>query len=67
MKRRIAAKNQTKDIIIDPWKPLHGSANGTWHLIAMKAYELYEKRGREDGHALKDWLTAESIVKGETE
>jgi len=33
-------------------------------LIAKKAYELYEKRGRKAGHAIDDWLEAERIVKG---
>jgi hypothetical protein len=27
--------------------------------IAMRAYELYEQRGRQDGYALADWLQAE--------
>ncbi len=27
--------------------------------IAQLAYELYEKRGRQDGRALEDWLNAE--------
>jgi hypothetical protein len=31
-------------------------------LIAKKAQELYEKRGREPGHELDDWLTAEKMV-----
>ena len=30
--------------------------------IARKAYELWEQRGRRDGHALQDWLDAEEIV-----
>jgi hypothetical protein len=33
-------------------------------LIAKKAYELFEKRGRKGGHAVDDWLEAERIVKG---
>ena len=33
-------------------------------LIAKKAYELYEKRGRKAGHAMEDWLEAERIIKG---
>jgi hypothetical protein len=33
-------------------------------LVAKKAYELYEKRGRKPGHSLNDWLEAERIVKG---
>lgn len=27
--------------------------------IARRAYELYETRGREDGHDQEDWLQAE--------
>lgn len=27
--------------------------------IRQRAYELYEERGREDGHELDDWLRAE--------
>ncbi len=27
--------------------------------IARRAYELYDKRGREHGHDLDDWLQAE--------
>jgi hypothetical protein len=27
--------------------------------IARRAYQRYEARGREDGHALDDWLDAE--------
>jgi hypothetical protein len=27
--------------------------------IAARSYELYEARGREDGHDLEDWLAAE--------
>jgi len=35
------------------------SANLPDHDIARNAYELYEKRGREHGHDLDDWLQAE--------
>ncbi len=31
--------------------------------IEKKAYELYEKRGREPGHDLGDWLEAEKPSK----
>jgi len=30
--------------------------------IRQRAYEMYELRGREDGHDLDDWLIAESEV-----
>jgi hypothetical protein len=30
--------------------------------IRLRAYELYEKRGREDGHELEDWLRAEEEI-----
>jgi len=28
--------------------------------IRLRAYTLYEERGREDGHDLDDWLRAEA-------
>jgi hypothetical protein len=31
--------------------------------ISEVAYRLYEERGRVDGHALDDWLEAETIVR----
>lgn len=30
--------------------------------IALKAYELYEERGRHDGQEMEDWLQAEMVV-----
>lgn len=40
--------------------------SGTLHdRIAKRAYEIYDQRGREDGHALDDWLQAErEILRG---
>jgi hypothetical protein len=32
--------------------------------IRRRAYELYEERGREDGHELEDWLRAEEEITG---
>ena len=32
--------------------------------ICRRAYELYESRGREDGHDLDDWFHAEAEVTG---
>ncbi len=30
--------------------------------VRRKAYELYEVRGKTDGHDLEDWLKAEALV-----
>ncbi len=30
------------------------------HEIRARAYELYEQRGRENGHDTEDWLQAEA-------
>lgn len=30
--------------------------------IRRRAYELYEARGREDGHDFEDWIRAEDEV-----
>jgi hypothetical protein len=32
------------------------------HEIRIRAYDLYERRGCTDGHALDDWLEAEYEV-----
>jgi Protein of unknown function (DUF2934) len=32
------------------------------HQIRLRAYELYEKRGREDGHELEDWFRAKEEI-----
>jgi hypothetical protein len=32
------------------------------HQIRLRAYELYEARGREDGHEVEDWLRAEEEI-----
>jgi len=32
-------------------------------LVQQKAYEIYEKRGCEQGNDLEDWLNAERLVK----
>lgn len=34
--------------------------------IARRAYEKYEARGRVDGFALEDWLTASHELAGDT-
>ena len=35
------------------------------HEICLRAYDLYERRGRADGHALEDWLQAEAEILGQ--
>ena len=31
--------------------------------IARLAFQLYESRGREDGHDIEDWLQAEAVLR----
>lgn len=33
--------------------------------IEVRAYEIYEQRGREDGHAEEHWLAAEEELSSE--
>ena len=32
-------------------------------VIRKKAYELYEKRGKKQGHDMDNWLEAERMIK----
>ena len=49
---------------LDEWKTLFRKLDASFdeleHRIRLRAYELYEKRGKDDGHALNDWLKAEA-------
>jgi hypothetical protein len=46
------------------WKRLFGQLDACFHgieeRIRLRAYELYEQRGKRDGCALADWLQAEA-------
>ncbi len=39
------------------------SASNLRDEIRLRAYELYEHRGRQDGHDLEDWLQSEAEVR----
>ena len=34
------------------------------HQIRLRAYELYEARGRKDGRELDEWLSAKEQIRG---
>jgi DUF2934 family protein len=38
------------------------SSDGVHTRIAALAYQLYEQRGREDGHDVEDWIQAEQRI-----
>ena len=40
-----------------------GASESVQQQIRHRAYQLYEQRGREDGHDVEDWLQSESEVK----
>ena len=45
-----------------PETALRGAPAEVEREIRRRAYELYEQRGRVDGHELDDWLQAEADV-----
>jgi Protein of unknown function (DUF2934) len=53
--RRRAAKKQS---------PLRAAADPAYEDIARRAYELYERRGGENGRDWDDWLHAERELRG---
>lgn len=62
------AMKKRGDRVEDPTPDsLNESDNGFHHRVAVVAYQLYERRGGMDGHALEDWLQAEAIVNGKPE
>ena len=53
------AKDPTKKLSQETTSKSHPNLEDE---IRRSAYELYEQRGREGGHALDDWLRAEAEV-----
>ena len=41
-----------------------GSVELTEEIVRQRAYELFEQRGCEHGHAMDDWLQAEAEIMG---
>jgi len=41
-----------------------GSQELTEEYIRQRAYQIFEQRGRQDGHDVEDWLQAESEIVG---
>jgi Protein of unknown function (DUF2934) len=42
-----------------------GSLELTEEYIRLRAYHIYEERGRQDGHDQEDWYQAEAEIFGE--
>ena len=56
-----------ESITVETTAPTTGAPNDIQEQIRLRAYELYEKRGSEDGHELEDWLQAEAEAAKSTE
>ena len=66
MKKRSRIQKLMERGGLDDRDNLNGSTEDILHRVEATAYELYQQRGREDGHDVEDWLKAEAIVKSQT-
>ncbi len=48
-----------------PMSQQSGSTLDFEQQIRNRAYQLYEQRGREEGHDVEDWLRAEAEIRQE--
>lgn len=67
-KRVAATKTEApaKPAITPTVEKKNGNGHSVYDLesaIRLRAYELYEKRGRQDGFAQDDWFQAEMEIK----
>jgi len=60
MKAQTACELQIANPLIVEAVTLFNRMEEIQQVIARRAYDLFESRGREDGHAAQDWLRAES-------
>lgn len=52
--------SETAGIKFIPVEGFREQMNEFTRAVEARAYEIYEKRGREEGHALEDWCRAEA-------
>lgn len=52
-----------RSMAIDPLNPI----NADDELIRQRAYQLYEQHGKEPGHEIDDWLSAERQLATESQ
>jgi plasma-membrane proton-efflux P-type ATPase len=60
------AVNDALKVLMIKWRVLNAVAKKPVDVtpqIAKRAYELYEQRGRQDGHAVQDWGQAEREIR----
>jgi Protein of unknown function (DUF2934) len=63
MDKKVSQINSEADRPNSQTKPeVTESAIDLQEQVRCRAYELYEKRGKEDGHEIDDWVQAESEV-----
>lgn len=56
----VIMKSTSKAIPIDAAEQESGITGEIEEKIRVRAYQLYEQRGRADGHDLEDWLRAKA-------
>ena len=56
------SKTPEPEAVVTAPAAVAGKAPPSQDAIAQLAYELYLKRGREDGHQTEDWLAAERAL-----
>ncbi len=59
----VATKNPKSSGKLPPAAALEASSD-LLEQIRVIAYQMYEARGRADGHDLEDWLEAETQIRG---
>ena len=62
--KKPAALLDEQDLSPEP-ESMQKYSDAVRELIAKKAYELYEQRGREAERDVEDWLKAEELVRKE--
>ena len=43
----------------------HAFPDSIYVRVAVLAYSMYERRGRQDGHDIEDWIEAEKMIRDE--
>jgi hypothetical protein len=58
----MATQPRTKIRGVPPIRPEASTQSQVQDRIRVRAYELYEQRGKAEGHDVEDWLQAEQEI-----
>lgn len=60
---RVAARPQAERRVEVPREPVTRTSQPSFQAVSRRAFEIWERNGRQHGHDLENWLQAEAELR----